>query len=182
MRWSSRLRPGSVRGRLTLTLAVGALVLTVALVTGFNLFLRAGLGHDADSLLKARASAALASIAIKRGHVVVREAPNDAAIDRQLWVFAGGRLLEQPPEPALAHAGAARAARMPRHFADVPSLDLRLYSLPIVKGGRRLGTLVAGESLGPYEHTAARALAASALFGALVLAAILAFTRGAIAA
>ena len=47
MRWGERLRPRSLRARLTLIVAAGALVLTVALVAGFNIVLRAGLRRDA---------------------------------------------------------------------------------------------------------------------------------------
>ena len=50
--------------------------------------------------------------------------------------------------------------------------DTRLYALPVVSGGRRLGTVVAGVSLAPYEQTRRTALVASAIL------ALLAFGRG----
>jgi signal transduction histidine kinase len=44
-----------------------------------------------------------------------------------------------------------------------------LYTLPVVSDGRRLGTVVAQVSLGPYQSTAQTALAGSAVLGALIL-------------
>jgi signal transduction histidine kinase len=174
-------RPG-LRGRLTLVLAAGATVLTLALVIGFNLVLRAGLRRDVDNSLRARASGALASVEVLSGRIRIREVPGDAAIDRQVWVFSGARVLEAPPEPAVAQAAARAAARAPGTFREVPALDLRLLGLPVRDKGRTLATVVAGVSVVPYERTAARSLAASVVLGLLVLGAMLAAIRWTIAA
>jgi signal transduction histidine kinase len=183
MRLSERLRTVSVRSRLTLVLGGGAVALTIALVAGFNVVLREGLRHDIDNLLTARTSAALASIAVHGNRLRAREAPGDDGLDRQVWVFyANGKVFERPPASPAADAGAAAAARTLGRFRDVAALDLRLYSLPIVRNGRTVGTVVAGTSLAPYEDSARRALLASAVLGALVLAAMLALLRSTIAA
>src|SRR5207248_10526780 len=55
-----------------------------------------------------------------------------------------------------------------RRFLDVDSADVRLYAMPAVFEGRRLGTVVAGVSLAPYEQTRR-----TALFDSLALALLL---------
>ena len=46
---------------------------------------------------------------------------------------------------------------------------MRLYAEPVLVGGQRLGTVVAGVSLAAYEQTRRIALIASAILGGLVL-------------
>jgi signal transduction histidine kinase len=157
-------------------------VLTVALVIGFNVVLRAGLRRDIDSSLQARASGALASVEVTRGRIRIREAPGDAAIDRQVWVFSGTRVVEAPPEPPALQAAAQKAARAPGTYRDVPAFDVRLLGLPVSDKGQSLGTVVAGVSVVPYERTAARTLVASVVLGLLVLGAMLAAIRWTISA
>jgi signal transduction histidine kinase len=169
--------PRSLRGRLTLVVAGGSLVLVVALIVGFNVVLRDQIRSDIDSRLGERASAALANVVVRRGHVSVREAPGDQAIDQQVWVFAAGRDVESPPEPHVVSAAARDAAARPGSHVDVPALDVRLHSLPIVHAGRQLGAVVAGVSVGPYETTANRALVASVVLGLLILAGVLVAVR-----
>jgi signal transduction histidine kinase len=55
---------------------------------------------------------------------------------------------------------------------DIPATRTRLYSLPIAAAGRRLGTVIAGESLAPYDQTRHTALVASVVLGALALIAV----------
>ena len=176
-----RLRRPGLRRRLTLVLVVGAIALTTALVGGFNIVLRSGLRHDVDSALRARASSALASLAVANGRVRVREAPGDEAIDRQVWVFEGNRLIEAPRDGGTADAAVRAAARQPRRFRDIPSFDLRVFAQRVRTRGAT-ATVVAGVSLAPYEHTATRALVASVVLGLVVLVAILAAVRWTIAA
>lgn len=182
MRWTDRLGTASLRGHLTLVVASGTILLCIVLVAGFNLVLRAGLRNDADDLLRARASAALASVDVRGGRVRVREVPGDNALDGLVWVFAGGKVIERPRAPAAALAGATAAARTPHHFRDVASLDLRFVALPVTRHGRTVATVATGASLAPYEQTARRALVASIVLGTLVMAAMLAMLRATIAA
>ena len=165
-----------------LVLATGTIVLVAVLIAGFNLVLRNGLHHDLDARLKERASAALANVVVRDGRVVVREAPGDQAIDQQVWVFSGGRVVEAPAESEAAAAAAARAAAAPGTFRDVPQRDLRLYSRKLRRQGRTIGAVVAGTSVAPYETTARRALVASTILGLLVLVGVLAAVWLAIAA
>jgi signal transduction histidine kinase len=163
-------------------LATGSLLLVVALIAGFNVFLRNEIHHDLNARLAERASAALANVVVHGGRVGVREAPGDRAIDQQVWVFANGRLIEAPPAPPAAAAAARATAARPGAFVDLGALDLRLHSVAIRRHGRTLGAVVAGSSTAPYETTARRAFVASAVLGLLVLAGILVAVRFSISA
>jgi two-component system, OmpR family, sensor kinase len=55
---------------------------------------------------------------------------------------------------------------------DVVSTRTRLYSLAVVDAGRRLGTVVAGVSLAPYDQTRHIALVASVVLGLVALVAV----------
>src|SRR4051794_13139319 len=175
-----RLYPTTLRARLTLVLGLGSVLLVSVLIASFNLVLRNQIHSDLDARLKERASAALANVVVRNGKVSVREAPGDEAIDQQVWVFAGGRVVEAPREPAAASAASRSAAGSPGHFSDVPALDLRLYSAPLHQRGHDVGVVVAGASVAAYETTARRALVASIVLGLVIVAGILAAVRLAI--
>jgi signal transduction histidine kinase len=158
-----------VRRRLLLVVLATLVVAVTGLVAGFNLVLAGTLDRSARDLARARAGAELASLRVQRGHLTASEAPDGRSSDADLWVFTGTRALEQPrAAPALERAVREVVGGPPR-FADVPSTDTRLYAAPVVIGGRRLGTVVAGVSLAPYEETRSTALVASIVFGGLVL-------------
>jgi signal transduction histidine kinase len=99
----------------------------------------------------------------------VPEVPDVAALDSQTWVFAGARPLEQPSSDVATQRAAERLAGGPRRIVDLPQAHRRLYAVPVVSGGRRLGTVVAELSLKPYEKTAQIALVASVVLGIVVL-------------
>lgn len=166
----SRLRPRGLRSRLLVVVLVGALATLGALSAGFNLFLDQRLGRDADNLLRARAAAELATLSTLEGRLRVGEAPDAAALDSQVWVYAGQRALERPRASAGDQRAADSLAGGPRRFVSAGASDTRLYAVPIVGARRRLGTLVVGASQVPYERTAHTALAGSLIFVALVLA------------
>jgi signal transduction histidine kinase len=79
-----------------------------------------------------------------------------------VWIFSGVTPVVQPrakPETTLA---ARSLAGGPVHFMNVPDdSDERLYAVPIVHDGVRVGTLVTGISLAPYHHTQRTALVGS---------------------
>lgn len=132
-----------------------------ALLGGFNLVLANRLSHDANEVLRARAAAELSGLNTRNGKIVVSEAPDQAAIESDAWVFSGYRVLERPrAKPEVTRAAAALAGG-PRRRLDLPSQDVRLYAVPVVSGGKRLGTVVSAISLVPYEHTQHVALVAS---------------------
>jgi two-component system, OmpR family, sensor kinase len=164
----SRLQLG-LRRRLQLAVIGGVALALAALIAAFNVVLRERLSHDADNALLARASAELASLQISAGGVSAPELPDAGAADTGTWVFAGTRALEQPPSDPLLEQAAELIGTGPRRTQDLASRHTRLYAVPVLAGGRRLGSVVAEVSLTPYESTANTALIASVLLGALVL-------------
>ena len=86
----------SLRARLLLTEIVAVAIVLAALTAGFNLVLDTRLDRDANSVAQSRASAELSAVRLARGHIVLPEAPDDSALDSQVWVFEGGRALERP--------------------------------------------------------------------------------------
>jgi signal transduction histidine kinase len=168
---TGRLRVG-LRRRLLFVIVAGALVTLAALTAGFNLALRDQLRSDADDVLHARTEARLSTLHVVRGRIMAREAPDDAARDSQIWLYQDGRLLEGPRASPVTRRAADALAGAPRRFVDVEATDVRLLAVPVVEDGRRLGTLVAGISLAPYERSAQTALIASLIFAALVFVAL----------
>jgi two-component system, OmpR family, sensor kinase len=164
------LRPG-LRGRLHLTVTLGVAVLIAALTAGFNLALSARLDRDATDLARARAASGLTAVRLEDGRLTVPEAPDDRSLGSLGWVFAGRRVLEAPHAQARTTAAARALVLSGGRTADVN--DTRLYAAPVRQGGRRVGTVVSGVSLEPYERTAHAALVGSLLL-AVALWAVLA--------
>jgi two-component system OmpR family sensor kinase len=158
-----------LRGRLTLSVIGSVAVVLVVLIGAFNMVLRSRLNADANNALFARASGELASLRVSGNQLRAPEVPDAAALDTQTWVFAGQRAVEHP-------RASAQAARLVKSMTtgglsrrELASAHTRFYAVPVLAGGRRLGTVVAQESLIPYENTADTALIASIVLGTLVL-------------
>jgi two-component system, OmpR family, sensor kinase len=167
-------RPHTIRARLILAATGVVAVALAAMIALFNVQLARSLSGHADQIVQARATAELALLRPVRGDLVLGEAPDDAALDAPVWVFAGNRTLEAPRSgEQIAHV-ARSLARGPSRTLDVRATDTRLYSVPVVDRGRRLGTVVAGVSLAPYEQTKRTALIGSLALG-LVLLLVVAF-------
>jgi signal transduction histidine kinase len=158
-----------IRSRLLLVVIAAIVVSVAGLIVGFNLVLGSTLDRDSRDLVRSRAGAQLSSISFQNGHLTTTESPDERASDAYIWIFAGTRLLERPRTQAAVDRAARAMARGPSRFKDVPESDARLYSVPIVQNGRRVGTVVAGVSLSPYEATRGATLIASVVFGILVL-------------
>jgi signal transduction histidine kinase len=157
-----------VRTRLLAIVLVSLAVALAAATYGFNLLFAHTSSRDADALLRTRAESELALIDSAGGRLQVAETSDGVVGDSALWIFEGSRLLEGPRAKTAADAVARSLVGGPPRFADASSNDIRLYSVPIVAHGRRLGTLVTGLSLAPYEQTRR-----TALVGSLVLAGVL---------
>jgi two-component system OmpR family sensor kinase len=167
----SGLRAGpGLRRRLLLSVLAAVTIALIVLITGFNLVLHARLRHEADSALFARSSAELAALRVDGGRLTVPEVHDAAALDGQAWVFSGRSTLEHPRAPSANDRAAALLATGGRRSIDVAPTHTRLYAVPIVIGGRRLGAVVAAVSLRPYERTEETALIASIVLGFTVLA------------
>jgi signal transduction histidine kinase len=151
-----------VRTRLLLVV-VGALAIALGVATiGCNVLLAHAASRDANTLLRARASSELALLHVEGKTITVTETKSDPLGDSRVWIFSGVTPVVQPrakPETTLA---ARSLAGGPVHFMNVPDeSDERLYAVPIVHDGVRVGTLVTGISLAPYHHTQRTALVGS---------------------
>jgi two-component system, OmpR family, sensor kinase len=160
----------NVRGRL-LGIVLVALAVALALSTyGFNVLFARSTSQSANSLLRARASSELGLLTYEHGRLVAAETTDDALGDSQVWIFGPEGAVEQPnqrtPLDGAAHELAARGGS----FLDIPGSDVRLYSAPVVIGGRHLGALVTGISLAPYEAAERRALLGSLALALVMLA------------
>jgi len=171
------MRPLGIRDRLQLAVGVAVAAALIGLVAGFNLILANVLDRDARDLVRARAVAEIDSLRSAGGRLSVGEAPDDRAADAYVWVFAGAHALEGPRAAAPIEQAAKTLARGRKRFVDVPSSDTRLFAAPVIVNGKRLGTVVAGVSLAPYEQTKKLALLASLILAALVLLLVLVAAR-----
>jgi two-component system, OmpR family, sensor kinase len=158
-----------IRRRLLLAVLVAVGAALAAMIVGFNLLLARNLAGGADDLLRARAAAQLGRLETSGNSLKVAEAPDDAALDTDVWIFSGNTVLEAPARTSSLGAAAQRLAAGSSRFAEVPSEDVRLYAVPVVAHGRRLGTVVTGISLAPYEETRRAALLGSLALGAALL-------------
>jgi len=171
-----------IRTRLLLAV-VGAVALAVAAMTiGFNLVLAHSLSNNANDLARARASAQLAALRPADGSLETSETPDEALGETQLWVFSRGRVVEAPRAAKTVAAAARSLAGGRVRFLDVNGPDVRLYSAPAVFEGKRLGTVVAGVSLAPYEQTRRTALIGSLAFAFLLLIVVAVAARWLLAA
>jgi two-component system, OmpR family, sensor kinase len=161
-----------LRGRLLISVLIAIGLMLAALTVGFNVVLANRLDAAATGVVQARATAELAALRVDQGRIVLPEAPDDTAPDTQTWVFQGARALERPRSNRASNAAAAGLAGRPQATLNVAGTPTRLYSLPVVRGGHRLGTVVAGVSLLPYEQTRRTALLAAAALAVLAFAAV----------
>jgi signal transduction histidine kinase len=164
--------PRSLRGRFT---AVGFLLAAVTigvLTIAFNLVLARSVDSDAKNRLRAQAAAAASTVAVKDGKVRVLESPYDAALDREVWVYAGTRPVERPAVGRTLQLAADGLAGAAHAFRDVPEQEFRLYALPVTDHGRQVGTVITGLSLRAYDRTTDLALIASLALAGLLLAAV----------
>jgi two-component system, OmpR family, sensor kinase len=151
-----------VRTRLLLVV-VGALAIALGVATiGFNVLLGHAAKRDANTLLRARASSELALLRVVDGKITVAETRDDPLGDSRVWIFRGLSVVEQPRARVETTLAAHSLAGGPARFLNVPDdSDERLYAVPVVRDGRRVGTLVTGISLAPYRHTQRTALLGS---------------------
>src|SRR5205807_4275857 len=98
-----------VRGRLLLAVLAAVAVALIALTAAFNVVLARMLDRNANDLLRARATAELAILRPVGDRLTLGEAPDDAAVDKPVWVFANGRTLEKPAGASASIDAAARS-------------------------------------------------------------------------
>ena len=164
-------RPRALRARLLLAVVAGVGVTLVLLVAVFNIALAITLANDADEIARARAEAELATLTVVGEAVVADPDRVVASVDAPTWVFAGGRALAAPPPDPEIDAAARALAGGPRRSVDVGG-EVHLHALPIAPDGLRVGTVVAGISLAPYNRARAIALVASSALALIVLSGV----------
>ncbi len=169
-------RPRTLRGQFTAVGVALATVTIVVLTVAFNVALSRSADSDANSRLRSQAAAAATTVALRDGRVIARESPNDAAIDREVWIYAGSRALERPPASAEVQRAADALAGRARVTRDLPKREFRLYAQPLTVGGRQIGTAVAGLSLAAYDRTTDLALIGSLALAAVMLVAVATLT------
>lgn len=164
-------RPRALRSRLLLAIVAGVGVALALLILVFNVALARSLENDADEIVRARAQATLASLTVSGSAITTPPGRAVGGIDTQTWVFAGERLLEGPPANPQVDPAARSLTATGGGTVDVGD-DVRLYALPVTAGGERVGTVVAGLGLAPYNRTRTIALIASVALGVIVLSAV----------
>ena len=171
--------PRSVRMRLLVVVALVVGGALAAMTAGFNVLLERSLDGDATRLAHARATAILSTLHVEQHRIVPSGAPDDEAIDSQAWIFEGRRAVEHPITSNRASGAARSLALSTRSRIDVG--DLRLYAIPITADRRRVGTVVAGISLAPYEQTRRTAFALSSGLAVALFLVVLLIARSLLA-
>jgi signal transduction histidine kinase len=161
----------TLRGRLSALALLVATIAVAALTVAFNVLLADSLDSDANGRLRSQAAAAATTVVSDHGRLRVREAPDDDAIDQTVWVYEGGRAVVRPPGNAELQRAADALAGGSKRLVDLPGRELRLYALPVARGGAH-GTVVAGLSLNPYERTTNAALVGSIGLALVLLTAV----------
>jgi signal transduction histidine kinase len=161
-----------VRTRLLLA-AVGAVAVALVIgVAAFNIVLGQRLSDSAVSLARGQATAALSSLAVVDGKLVVREGlTGRKSVGSPVWVFSGTTPIETPRAAASLTDVAASFVDGPERTIRVNE-TIRLYGLPVIDQGHRVGTVVAGVPLAAYDETARTALEGSVAMAALLLASV----------
>jgi signal transduction histidine kinase len=171
-------RPAGLRDRLLAVVLLATVLALAATITGFNLLLASRLDRTANDLLRAQINTELAEIHVNDGRMTVPDFPRSGAvIDEPVWIFAGRRAVERPRH-LLALEGEARAlAGGPRRTIEVQHQSARMRAVPVMAGGRQVGTIVAAVSMTPYRRTRDVALVTSLVVAAALLLVVVIATR-----
>ncbi|MFD3614575.1 sensor histidine kinase [Streptomyces sp. NPDC058676] len=177
-----RLTPRTLRGRLSLVALTTATLLMVILTVTFNTVAQQRLQHQADDQLHSRAAAVATTVDTSGTAVRVLETPHDNLLDANVWIYAGGRLLEAPPAAGPVTRVADRLARRGGRrcvTATAPGHPLRLCSQPVpgLPGNTSEATVVTALDLSPYRSSADTLLLGSLALDAVMLACTYALTR-----
>ncbi|MCL7379868.1 sensor histidine kinase KdpD [Streptomyces sp. 35G-GA-8] len=177
----SRCRPRTLRGRLSLVALTTATLLMVILTVVFNAVVQRHLQRQADDELRARAAVVAATVDTIGPRVNVRESPGEELLDTNVWIYAGGRLIEKPGS-ATANgsltraAGRLAAAGGPACATARGHGTVRLCVRP-VPGGKQDMAVVTALDLSPYRSSARTLFYASLALDAVMLACTYALTR-----
>jgi len=165
-----------VRARLLLAVVAAVALALAVSVTAFSLLLSHRLSVSATSLARAQAQTAASSLDIRDGRLVSPGARARGASPAQVWVFAGRREIEAPTGFPDLSAAARALVGGPERVENVGE-QTRLYALPVVEDGKRVGMVVSAVSLDPYEDTERTAFIGALILAALLLAAVAVLSR-----
>ena len=156
---------GSLRARMAATAMLVSTITAALLVVGVQLLLAASNDGTAHSRLTSRAQAAAATV-VRTPHGVRVLEQRSPVLDQNVWIFReDGTLLDgRLSQPAL--AGTVRGLAATSAGRQVTLGSTAFYVLPVTRGGARVATVVAAESLEPYEGAERHSLWLSLLLGA----------------
>jgi signal transduction histidine kinase len=170
------MRFRTLRGRLTALELLAATAAITLLTIAFNFALARSTDSDANARLRSQAAAAATTITVTGGRLHVRESPDDAAVDRQVWVYEGRRALLRAAAPQQIQRAADALAGRSDVYKEVGDDDVRLYAAAVTDHGRHVGTVVAGLSLAAYNRTTGVALIGSLALASILLLAVFGVT------
>ncbi|WP_405962273.1 HAMP domain-containing histidine kinase [Streptomyces sp. NBC_00723] len=155
-----------------------ATLLMLVLTVAFNAVAGHRLRHQADDELRTRAAAVATPVDTSGTTVHVLETSHDELLDTNVWIYAGRRLLEEPPNagPLTRVADALAGRGGPRCVTTDVNGPLRLCSQP-VSGDGSAATVVTALDLSPYRGSADTLLLGSLALDVVMLACIYALTR-----
>lgn len=161
----------TLRRRLMVASLASLIAGLALLVVAGNLLLERRVRAETTGLLHARAEAQVAALSFGPRGLRVRDTPNDEILDKQAWVYSGGRAIERPlAASAQLDAAAARLATRVRPAQVAGPDDYRLLVRPVVgASGRRLGTVVVAQSTAAVEDLRDEVLVGSVVISLLVL-------------
>jgi signal transduction histidine kinase len=167
--WFSRM---GVRARLLVVILTTVAVALITMTVVFNVLLAALLASDVDERLETMAHDASGAISIVGGTITLPRPSGDVKqLGSQVWVFVSGKTFSSPDVDPVIDAAAKALRDQPAQFVDVPGEDVRLYGVPLYDptGAERIGTIVSGFDLAPYNRTRTMALLGTGVFTAVLL-------------
>ncbi|MFF0836864.1 MULTISPECIES: sensor histidine kinase [unclassified Streptomyces] len=178
-----RLAPRTLRGRLSLVALTTAALLMTILTVVFNAVMDRHLQHQADDELRNRAAAVATTVDTSGARVRILETANDRLLDANVWIYAGTRLLEQPPSAAAGGPPALAADRLAARRGQACTTvrahgrgPVRLCAEP-VHGRRATATVVTALDLTPYRSSAGTLLLGSVVLDVVMLGFTYVLTR-----
>ncbi|GAA2597648.1 HAMP domain-containing sensor histidine kinase [Streptomyces axinellae] len=172
------LAPHTLRGRLSLVALTSAALLITVLTVAFNMVARQHLQHQADDDLRTRAAAVATTVDTSGPAIRVHEGAHDDLLDSNVWIYAGTRLIEQPPNATadnpLGHTARTLATNGGPGCATTGGpRPVRLCTLRLPG---RTGIVTAAD-LTPYQSSADTLLYGSLALDTVMLACTYALTR-----
>jgi signal transduction histidine kinase len=162
----------SFRARLQLSALATLVVGLGAVLIAGNVLLEHRVDSEATGLLRGRAEAQVAALAVTPAHVRVRETANDTVLDRRSWVLDADQVVERPAGASAALDRAAVALGRARRAAEQRGpAQTRLLAVPVWAPGRGdpAGAVVVALSVRPLEHLEQEVLLGSFVVAGLIL-------------